>query len=60
MGPRIRKLEFTLDFIIVGVSDFVLQKFPPSIFVTEGLLKNVIPLGQEKRRVHPQMYHSGG
>ncbi len=45
-GSRIEKLEFTFDFIIVGVSDFFLQKFHPSIFVTEGLLKNIIPLGR--------------
>ena len=47
----------------MGVSDFSLQKFNISIFVTEGLHKNSIPLGQpllRKSRVHPQMYHSGG
>ena len=42
-GSRIKKLEFILDYIIVGVSDFSLKKFNLSIFVTEGLLKNFIP-----------------
>ena len=45
-GSRIKKLEFTLDFIIVGVSDFFSSKNSSYYFVTEGLLKNVIPLGQ--------------
>ena len=59
-GSMIKKIEFTLNYIIVGVSDFSLQKFNLSIFVTEGLLKNSLPSPfWEKSRVHPQMYHSG-
>ena len=49
-GPRIKKLEFTLKYIIMGVNDFSLQKFNLSIFVTKGLLKNSLtsPLLGEK------------
>ena len=45
-GFSIKKVEFNLNYIIVVVSDFSLQKFNLSIFVTEGLLRNSIPLGQ--------------
>ena len=45
-GSSVKKVGFTLNYIIVGVKDFSLQKFNLSIFVTEGLLKNSIPLGQ--------------
>ena len=44
--PWIKRLEFTLNYIIVWVSDFSLQKFNLSNFVTEGLLKNSLSLGQ--------------
>ncbi len=46
-GSRTKKIEFTINYIIVGVSDFSLQKFNLNIFVTEGLLKDSLPFGRK-------------
>ena len=41
-------LRVKSNYIKVGVSDFSLQKFNLSIFVTEGLLNNFMSLGQTR------------